>query len=167
MNNISDPAGLLILEVHHLLPDAVKEHITSEFATWATFTYVIKAISKSSINDTMAKEKKYHLVIEEPWATTAAAHTIVLQQSLMAPLHHMLWNSTISQYPQAPQPQPQFYRLPPPKNPQQPAPTNRGQTPAQVPFAFYPNELWATDACANAFPQHLTSLQVSHYMLHK
>ena len=153
-NNIPDPAGLLIPEVCHLLPDVIKEQIESEFATWDRFADVIKAISKSSIDNALAKEKKYHLVMEESQAATAAAHATVLQQSPTAPLHHMLRNTAISQYPQAPLPQPQFHQPPPSPSPQQPVPTSRGQMPAQAPFAFCSNKLRAADACANALPQH-------------
>ena len=89
-NDIPDPAGLLIPEVRCLLPDIVKEWIESEFATWDRFADVIKAISKLSIDDALAKEKKYRLVIEESRAATAVARTTVLQQSPTAPLPHML-----------------------------------------------------------------------------
>ena len=153
-NDVPDPAGLLIPEVCHLLPDIIKEQIESEFTTWDRFENMIKAISKLSIDDALAKEKKYCLVMEESQATTAAAHTAVLQQSPTAPLCHMLQNTAILQYPQAPLPQPQFNQPPPSPSPQQPIPTSRGQMPGQAPFAFCSNELWAADACANALPQH-------------
>ena len=64
-NDVPDPAGLLIPEVHRLLPDVIKERIESEFTTWDTFANTIKAISISSIDDALAKEKKYRLVMEE------------------------------------------------------------------------------------------------------
>ena len=64
-NNVPDPAGLLIPEVHHLLPEVICDCIGSDFATWGMFTDTIKAISKSSIDDALAKEKKYHLMMEE------------------------------------------------------------------------------------------------------
>ena len=89
-NDIPDPAGLLIPEVHHLLPEVIHDHIGSDFTTWGTFTDAIKAILKSSIDDALAKEKKYHLMMEESRATTAAAHATTLQQSPTAPLCHML-----------------------------------------------------------------------------
>jgi hypothetical protein len=89
-NNVPDPAGLLIPEVRRLLPDVICEHIESEFPTWETFTDAIKAILKSSIDDALAKETKYCLVLEELQAATAAACATVLQQSPTALLRHML-----------------------------------------------------------------------------
>ena len=50
VNDVPDPAGLLIPEVHCLLPDVVKEQIESEFTTWDRFANTIKAILKSSID---------------------------------------------------------------------------------------------------------------------
>ena len=64
-NDVPDPTGLLIPEVCCLLPDIIKEQIESEFTTWDTFANTIKAILKSSINDALAKERKYHLMMEE------------------------------------------------------------------------------------------------------
>ena len=89
-NDVPDPAGLLIPEVCHLLPDVVQDCIESEFATWEAFMDVIKAILKLSINDALAKEMKFHLAMEESQAATAAACATVLQQSPTAPLHCML-----------------------------------------------------------------------------
>jgi hypothetical protein len=66
-------------------------------------------------------------------------------------LRHMLRNTAISQYPQAPFPQPRFQQ--PPAVPSTPAHTSRGQT-GQAPFVFRSNELRAADAHANALSQH-------------
>jgi hypothetical protein len=150
-NDVPDPAGLLIPEVRRLLPEVIRDRIESEFATWEDFTNAIKAISKSSVDDALAKDKKFRLAIEESRAATAAARAILLQQSPTAPLRHMLRNTAISQYPQTPLPQPQFQQ--PPSFPSTPAPTSRGQT-GQAPFVFRSNELRAADARANALPQH-------------
>jgi len=152
-NDVPDPAGLLIPEVHRVLPEVIRERIDSEFANWEDFTKAIKAISKSSIDDALEKTKTLRRTIDESRAATAAARAL-LQQSPTAPLRHMLRNTAISQYPQAPFPQPQFQPLPPSLSPQQSAPTSRGQTPAQAPFIFRSNELWAADARTNALPQH-------------
>lgn len=89
-NDVPDPAGLLIPEVRRLLPEVIRDRIESEFATWEDFTNAIKAISKSSVDDALAKDKKFHLVIEELHAAMAAARAILLQQSPTAPLRHML-----------------------------------------------------------------------------
>ena len=155
-NDVPDPAGLLIPEVRRLLPEVVRDRIGSDFTTWEDFTNAIKAISKSSIDDALAKDKKVRLVIEESRAATAAARAILLQQSPTAPLRHMLRNTAISPYPQSPVPQPQFHQNAPPSSPQSSALGTRGpQAPgAQAPAAFHSNELWAADARANALPHH-------------
>jgi ferredoxin len=150
-NDVPDPAGLLIPEVRRLLLEVIRDRIELEFATWDDFANAIKAISKSSVDDALAKDKKFHLAIEKSHAATAATRAILLQQSPTAPLHHMLRNTAILQYPQAPFPQPQFQQ--PPSVPSTPAPTSRGQT-GQVPFVFCSNKLRAADARANALPQH-------------
>ena len=154
VNDIPDPAGLLIPEVRRLLPEVIRERIDSEFANWEDFTKAIKTISKSSIDDPLEKTKTLRHTIDESRAATAAARAVLLQQSPTAPLRHMLRNTAITQYPQAPFPQPQFHQPPSSPSPQQSTPISRGQTPAQAPFVARPNELRAADACANALPQH-------------
>ena len=149
-NDVPDPAGLLIPEVRRLLPEVIRDRIDSEFANWGDFTKAVKAISKSTIDDTLERTKTLRHAIDESRAATAAARAL-LQQSPTAPLRHMLRNTTISQYPQAPFPQPQFQQ--PPSFPSTPAPTSRGQT-GQAPFVFRSIELRAADARTNALPQH-------------
>ena len=56
-NDVPDPAGLLIPEVHRLLPEVIRDHIDSKFANWEDFTKAIKAVLKSSINDALEKTK--------------------------------------------------------------------------------------------------------------
>jgi hypothetical protein len=155
-NDVPDPAGLLIPEVCRLLPEVIRDRIESEFTTWEDFTKAIKAISKSSVDDALAKDKKFRLAMEESRAATAAAHAVLLQQSPTAPLRHMLRNTAISQYPQTPFPQPQFLQPAPPSSPQFSVPGGKGpQAPnAQAPYVFRSNELRAVDARANALPQH-------------
>jgi hypothetical protein len=89
-NDVPDPAGLLIPEVRGLLLEVIRDHIESEFATWEDFANAIKAISKSSVDDALVKDKKFCIAMEESHAATAATRTILLQQSPTAPLHHML-----------------------------------------------------------------------------
>ena len=111
-NDVPDPAGLLIPEVRRLLPGAIRERIDAEFINWEDFARAIKAISKSSIDDALEKDKKLRSAIDESRAATAAARAL-LQQSPTAPLRHMLRNTTISQYSQPPIPQPQFHQSAP------------------------------------------------------
>ena len=156
-NDVPDPAGLLIPEVRRLLPAVIRECINSEFPNWEDFVRAIKAISKSSIDDALEKEKKLRNAIDESRAATAAARAL-LQQSPTAPLRHMLRNTTISQYPQPPIPQPQF-RQSTPAPPLQPVPQGRGQAstnsfPLQAPFVPRSNELRAADARNNALIHH-------------
>ena len=158
-NDVPDPAGLLIPEVRRLLPDVIRDRIESEFTTWEAFTTAIKAISKSSINDAQAKERKFRQAMDESRAATAAARAAVLQQSPTAPLRHMLRNTAISSYPQSPFPQPQFHPTAPPSSQQLPTAAGRGQPPAhaaQTPAlsTFRSNELRAADARTNAIQQH-------------
>src|SRR6202011_4011636 len=107
-----------------------------------------------AFDDALVKEKKFHLARDESRAATAAARAATIQQSPTAPLRHMLQNTTILQYPQAPFQQPQFHQCPSSPSPQQSAPANRGQTLTHAPFTFRSNELQAADACANALQQH-------------
>ena len=155
-NDVPDPAGLLIPEVCHILLEVIHDCIGLDFTTWEDFTDAIKAISKSSIDDMLAEDKKVHLVIEELRAATAAACTILLQQSPTAPLCHMLQNTAISLYPQSPVPQPQFHQNPPPLSPRSSTLGTRGpQAPGtQAPTVFCSNELQAADAQANTLPHH-------------
>jgi len=88
-NDVPDPAGLFIPEVHRLLPEVIHERIDSEFANWEDFTKAIKAISKSSIDDALEKTKMLRRTINKSRVATAAARAL-LQQSPTAPLHHML-----------------------------------------------------------------------------
>jgi len=155
-NDVPDPAGLLIPEVRRLLPEVIRERIETEFANWEDFSKAVKAISKSSIDDALEKTKTLRCTMEESRAATAAARAL-LQQSPTAPLRHMLRNTAISQYPQAPFPQPQFHQPTAPPPQQSLAPAGRGQprnAHAQAPVVFRSNELRAADAVANALPQH-------------
>ena len=148
-NDVPDPAGLLIPEVRRLLPEVIRDKIEPEFPTWEEFIKAVKAISKSSIDDALEKEKSFCHTIEESRAATAAARA-VLQQSPTAPLRHMLQNMAISQYPRAPFPQPQFRPTPSQQTPS----AAQAPTPALPPFVFRSNELRAADARANALPHH-------------
>jgi hypothetical protein len=96
-NNVPNPAGLLKPEVRHPLPIVIHKCIESEFPNWDDFVRVIKVSSKSSINNALEKDKKLRSTINKSCAATVAACTL-LQQSPTVPLHHMLCNTTISQY---------------------------------------------------------------------
>jgi hypothetical protein len=64
-NDVPDPTGLLIPEVCRQLPEVIHDCIESEFTMWEAFKIAIKAISKSTINDAQAKERKFCHVMEE------------------------------------------------------------------------------------------------------
>ena len=64
-NDVPDAAGLLIPEIHHLLPEVICECINSEFTNWEDLTNAVKAILKSSIDDALEKSRTLCCMIDE------------------------------------------------------------------------------------------------------
>lgn len=72
-NDVPDPAGLLIPEVRHRLPVVLRECLALEYTTWEEFLKAVKAVSKTSLDNTMEKEKILRLALKESRAATAVA----------------------------------------------------------------------------------------------